>query len=166
MPTFIRVFTILCLAGGLPAAAALGCVSAYDPTAQAAYISCVGLGETQAFAVSLAWAGGNTFTLTSSQEYVVQDAGVDSLKILTIPVPIAIIYGAYGDGCTSAYGRPSLTQTGTNLDIRIKQQRPLSLDFACTQALVPFVEVVSLPDAAGTQSYTYSVNGVSITPTY
>jgi hypothetical protein len=165
MRKFTRSWVIGCLVGGVPAATAVACESSYDPATQVASIPCVGItGGTQAFAVSLQSTGGNNLALTSSSELVVQNPSVSSLKILTTPVPVAIIYGNYSSGCTSAYGRPSFIQAGNNIDIRLKSRAPLGA--ICTAVAPAFVEVVGLPADVTSHPYTYSVNGTSITPTY
>jgi|SRR3990172_7543461 len=165
MRKYKRHFVTGCLAGGMHATAALACESTYDPATQVASLPCVGIaGGTQAVDASLKWTGGNNFTLTGSSDLLVQNPTVSSLKILTAPMPVAIIYGYYASGCTSAYGRASFVQTGNNIDIRVKSKAPLGA--ICTAVAPAFVEVVSLPASVTSQLYTYSVNGVSITPTY
>lgn len=159
-------FAIWWLIGGIHTAA-FACESKYDPAAQAAWIPCVRiLGGTQVFAVVLEQTGDNNFVLTSSEEYGLANPPVSSLKILITPVPVAIIFGYYPNGCVSAYGRPSFVETGNNIDIRLKARFLRRADIACTQAIVPFAEMVSLPDSVNSQTHTYSVNGVSITPSY
>ncbi len=166
MRKFTCFFAIGFLLGGAHGAA-LACDASYDTTAQVAWLPCVGIqGGTQVFSVSLAWTGGNNYVLTSSEEYGVENPRADSLKIITSPLPVAIVFGHYSSGCFSAYGSPSYVLTGNNIDIRVKARYSLRSDIACTQALVPFAELVTLPLGMDTRSYTYSVNGVSITPGY
>ena len=161
----------LVVAGGVHTAA-LACESQYDAAARVARIPCVSIvGGTQSFGVVLEWTGGNNFVLTSSEEYALVNPTVSSLRILATvsgilaaPPFVAIIYGYYSGGCVSAYGRPSVVQTGNNIDIRLKARVLTRTDVACTAALVPFAEIVSL--LASSPTYTYSVNGVSITPTF
>ena len=156
----------MCLMSGMHTAA-LACETRYDPATRIAVIPCVGIvGGTQVFAVLLEWTGGNNYVATYSEEYGLRNPSVSSLKILTTPVPVAIIFGQYSSSCLSAYRRPTFVLTGNNIDIQLKAQFSLRTDIACGAALVPFAEIVSLPASASTQTYTYSANGVSIAPSF
>lgn len=164
MRKFTWSFAIWCLIGGVHTPA-LACEATYDPVTKEALIPCVAiLGGTQYFGVVLESTGGNNFVLTSIEEFAVENPAVVSLKILTMPFPVAIVYGYYSAGCGRAYDRPSFVQTDNNIDIRLKAQYPLPT--LCTANIILFAEAVTLPTSVSSQTYTYSVNGVSITPSY
>jgi len=168
MRKFKWFFAIWSLVGGMHAAA-LACETRYDPATKVAVIPCVGIqGGTQVFGVVLEWTGGNNFALTSSEEHGVvnPDMSRGSLKILITPVPVAIIFGHYLGCARTLYGRPSFVQTSNHIDIRLKTLLSLQVDIGCSADIVPFAEIVRLPDSASSQTYTYSVNGESITPSY
>ncbi|HIJ90811.1 MAG: hypothetical protein OEV89_08910 [Desulfobulbaceae bacterium] len=168
----------LFLAGRVNIAAADDCTATYDPTTSEVNIPCIRLtGDANTYWANLQWADGSNFTLTGSGlrngEMVIDvwNAGVGGLKISTANHPwgqfrIATLYGYHSDGCTSTYGRPSVTLNGNNLEIQLKAQRPR--EAICTQALAPFAESVVIPnylDANGQPLiFTFSVNGTSITP--
>ena len=175
MRKFKISFAICCLIAGMHTAA-LGCEALYDPATNVADIPCVEIaGTTQSFSVSLQWSGGNNFVLTSSTEYDVVNPPVSGLRILTttttffpnvaVPITAVLIYGWYM-GCDNAYGRPSYVLLGNNMDITLKAQRSRRADVGCTAEIHTFVEIVKLPNSPATQSYTYSVNGESIVPSY
>ncbi len=167
MRKLIISFALMCLMSGMHTAA-LACETRYDPATKIAVIPCVGIvGGTQVFGVRLEWTGGNNYVAIGSGEYGLVNPQVNSLKILTTPIPVAIIFGQYSDGCGSAYRRPSFVQTGNHIDISLKAQFPLPSDlFNCSAASVPFAEVVKLPSSASSQMHTYSVNGQGITPSF
>lgn len=175
----IWCFVALFLAGGVNIAAAEDCTATYDPATSEASIPCMRLtGDANTYWARLRWDNGANFTLTGSGlrdgEMVIDvwNARVDGLKISIVNLPwgqlhFATLYGYYGDGCTSTYGRPSVTLDGNNnLDIQLKAQRPR--EALCTQALVPFAESVVIPNYVDANSQpltlTFSVNGASITP--
>ncbi|MCX7176690.1 MAG: hypothetical protein NT159_22780 [Proteobacteria bacterium] len=110
------------------------------------------------------WAGGNNFTVTSSSELTAYNPNVITLKIVTTPVPVALIHAYYPSGCARSYARPSAILTGNNVDIRLKGWAPTGV--VCTAMAALFVESVALPVVADNQTYTYTINGVSVAPTY
>lgn len=175
----ICCFVALFLAGGVNIAAADDCTATYDPATSEASIPCMRLtGDANTYWARLQWTNGSDFTLTGSGlrdgEMVIDvgNAGVDGLKISTANHPwgqfrFATLYGYHRDGCTSTYGRPSVTLDGNNnLDIQLKAQRPR--EAICTQALVPFAESVVIPNYVDANlqplTFTFSVNGATITP--
>lgn len=96
---------------------------------------------------------------------IVKDAAVNSIDIRILesfPVQVQIVaLGDLPDGCTSV---KDITQqkNGPTFFVTIKTERPS--DVACTQALVPFEETITL-DVYGLKAgvYTVNVNGVEDT---
>lgn len=85
---------------------------------------------------------------------------VDVLILESFPVQIHVVVTGYlPDGCTTL-DQVSTEQNGNEFVVTITTQRPA--DMMCTQALVPYEEVVPL-DVAGLPAgqYTVTVNGVS-----
>jgi inhibitor of cysteine peptidase len=90
-------------------------------------------------------------------------ARVDSIEILILesfPVQINVVArGSLPDGCTEI-GEVVRNRSGNEFTVKITTVRPT--DAICTQALVPFEEIVSL-DVYGLKAgtYTVEVNGVT-----
>lgn len=91
-------------------------------------------------------------------EPIIATAAVDSIEIQTsetFPVEIAIrARGDLPDGCTEI-NEVLVSQDGTSFNILVTTVRPG--DAVCTEALVPFEEIVPL-DVAGLPAGTYAIN--------
>ena len=96
-------------------------------------------------------------------EYLYGTAVVENIEILTLesfPVQIHVITKGYlPDGCTEI-GDITKSKDGNTFVVNIETIRPA--DAMCTQAIVPYEEVIPL-DVYGLEAGTYSVvvNGVS-----
>ncbi len=86
---------------------------------------------------------------------------VELVKTETIPVQVLLrVTGYFSDGCPSI-GQINHRLEDNQFEVVIHSTRPTPIeDFACTQAIVPFRETISLPVyglSAGT--YAYHING-------
>ena len=90
-------------------------------------------------------------------------AAVDSIDVQILesfPVQVSVVArGHLPDGCT-AIGQVEAHRSGNAVDVTVATTRPA--DALCTQALVPFEEVIPL-DVTGLPggTYTVNINGVS-----
>jgi inhibitor of cysteine peptidase len=93
------------------------------------------------------------------------EPAVESLDVLILesfPVQVhAVVRGSLADGCTTL-DPATTTRQGNLFRIQLTTQRPA--DVMCTEALVPFEEVVAL-DVGGLPAgeYTVDANGVQAT---
>ena len=100
---------------------------------------------------------------TDNAGYIYRTAVVENIEILTLesfPVQINVITKGYlPDGCTEI-GDITKSNDGNAFVVNIETIRPA--DVMCTQAIVPYEEVISL-DVYGLKAGTYSVvvNGVN-----
>jgi len=90
-------------------------------------------------------------------------AAVGAIEIRIVesePVQVEVIVRGYlADGCTQI-AETSVTRDGNQFQVTLTTQRPA--DAICTQALVPFEEVISLDvEAASPGEYSVDVNGVT-----
>ncbi len=112
-----------------------------------------------------------TFTVLSmacsqGMEPIPAEARVESIEILMLEsFPIQIHVSARGhlpDGCTTI-SDISQSRDGNTFTVVIMTSRPV--DISCTQALVPFEEVIPL-DVVGLPAGTYTVNVNGVTGTF
>jgi inhibitor of cysteine peptidase len=94
-----------------------------------------------------------------TDEYIYgQDATVESLEVIlmeSFPVQVNVgVSGYLPDGCTELYQVTS-ERDGQQFVLTIETRRP-SGDIACSQALVPFTETVSL-EVLGLDAGTYTI---------
>lgn len=103
--------------------------------------------------------GGNE---TEDEEYIYGSATVEEIDILILesfPVQINVVARGYlPDGCTEIH-EVITTREGDTFNVQITTIRPA--DAICTQAIVPFEEMISL-DVYGLEAgvYQVDVNGV------
>ena len=161
-----RLFTCSCLLGAM-STSAMACQSTYEPATGAATLRCVEVpGDPRSFDFALRAGSGNTFDAAATADYDVRQAGVTGLRIVMSPFPVALISGFYPSGCWSAYKRPTVSQTGGTIDIRVRMMALNHAPFACTLAIVPYVQAVPIFLAGDASSQTYFVNGVRMTPIF
>lgn len=96
-----------------------------------------------------------------------QDSYVDTIKINlmeSFPLQVSVVVqGNLPDGCTEVVGSTVDRTDDSTFSIKIYTERdPLAL---CTQALVPFEEVVKL-DVAGLSAGTYTVKVYDVSETF
>jgi len=88
---------------------------------------------------------------------------IDVLILESFPVQVqAMVQGTLGDGCTTL-DEVTTTREENLFRIRLTSQRPA--DAICTQALVPFEEVVAL-DVVGLPAGQYTVDANGVTATF
>ena len=88
---------------------------------------------------------------------------VDVLILESFPVQVhAVVRGTLADGCTTL-DQVTTTREGNVFQIQLTTQRPA--DAVCTQALVPFEEVVAL-DVVGLPAGEYTVEAEGVTATF
>jgi hypothetical protein len=156
---------------------AVACDSTYDPVSGLATIACMEMpGDARSFDAFLRGAGGDTFVLIGSVNYAVREPGVTdaageprvtSLRILTSAAfPVAVISGIFPDSCWSTYKTPTVTQTGTTIDIRFSARKLNGPDAVCMPTPVAFVQAVPISPAGDPSLQTYIVNRVRMVPTF
>ena len=119
---------------------------------------------------------GVTLQDTGARNFVVAGLGpidalnprVIALRILTTPLPIAVIVVSSAASCTIAFDQPTFVQNGNNIDIRIKERLPDERvrSIALCAGQPPTAEAVHLVGVSNPMAHTYSVNGVAIAPTF
>jgi len=88
---------------------------------------------------------------------------VDAQILESFPVQVhAVVRGTLGDGCTTL-DEVTTTREGNTFLIRLTTERPA--DAVCTQAVVPFEEVVPL-DVVGLPAGQYTVDANGVTTTF
>ena len=106
--------------------------------------------------------------LLDFQETGIQGLGLDAMieavelvKTDAVPVQILLrVTGYFSDGCPSI-GQINHRLEDNQFEVVIHSTRPTPIEeFACTQAIVPFRETISLPVyGLSTGTYDYHVNG-------
>jgi hypothetical protein len=163
--------------GVIPNTVAIACDSTYDPMTGLATIGCMEIpGDGRSFDAFLRGTGGDTFVLIGSVSYTigqprvtdaVGEPRVTGLQLLRLSAfPVAVITGVFPNSCWSTYKPPTVTQTGTMIDIRMSARTLNGPDGVCTPTPVPFVQPVPISPAGDPAAQTYIVNGVRIMPSF
>jgi hypothetical protein len=156
---------------GCTQAAELRCDVTYDSRNNSLSIPCLNIfGDTNSYAAFLRDTGGLKFSVEGRvQEWDLVDPDVSSLRIVTAPIPIAVIVGeSHRTACWFLHHRPTFVQSGNNIDIQIKLRIPGAplISIADCALPPPFAEAVHLVGVTNPMAHTYSINGIAIAPNF
>jgi hypothetical protein len=168
MPKFIRLFVIGCLGSGIHNAA-FACEAQFSPQISFLTIPCITVvGDTKLYSAALQEIGDSNFAVRNILPLDLENPRVISLRVLTTPLPIAVIVAAPDGACPSSYEQPTFVQTGNNIDIRFRmrvQGEPVRSITDCALP-PPVAQAVHLLGLTNPTAHTYSVNGASIAPNF
>jgi hypothetical protein len=169
MRTFARLVMFCSLTGGIHSAA-FACGASYDPATRAASVPCFDVAaEGRSSGISLQGSGANAFAISTAQQFTLADPVIAEVRILSTPTPTAIVTGFYRTCGGGSVSTPTITRTGSSVDIRVKMRVAAVPDFACearTSAVQPFAEAVRLFSVSNPATQSYSVNGKPVEPVF
>jgi hypothetical protein len=150
--------------------AAFACGDAvYRPADGSLSVPCFNVtGDLRTLTATLQNTGGNNFVVTDVREVPSIDPLVIAFHVFAQPgLHVATVSGFYGACGGATVVKPTLTQTGDNIDIRVKVRVPPVI--GCEVAAVaaqPFSEAVGFFLTGDARTKTYFLNGKPVTPTF
>jgi hypothetical protein len=114
--------------------------------------------------------GGGNVVVTGVLATALENPGITGLTIITTPsFHAAVVSGTHSACGGSTVLKPSVTQTGNNVDIQLKMLIGVTEPHACQNVLLAglrFAEAVPFLSVGNVRALTYSVNGIPITPEF
>ena len=150
---------------------AFACGALYQPTNGLLSLPCLDIfGDSRIFSATLQHAGGQNFVVTDVRELELVEPLVIGFRIFAAPnFHVAAVSGFYGACGSAALLKPTVTQTGDNVDVRVKVRVPPVNDPGCqvaSVALQPFSEAATFFLIGDVHAKTYSINGKPASPTF